>query len=232
MSADQDFERAWQAKLAAGVAAVSSNGNAARILTGGEGLSDESPREEVAEWTRAMLERLRDALSEAHVRDVLTGCACQYPAEDLAEIREEYRRTGDLRAAHGLLQDRFRAFLREGLGLGEDAIEDVIRRGWGLAGVLDGDVIVATKIPRSANLERYLAEEDPERRRAAYCHCPRVREILAAGGELPVEYCYCGAGFYKGVWETITERPVEVEVLESVLDGGDLCRIAVRIGAV
>jgi predicted hydrocarbon binding protein len=43
-------------------------------------------------------------------------------------------------------------------------------------------------------------------------------------------YCQCGAGFYRGIWETILERPVRVEVLESVLSGGDVCRVAVQTG--
>jgi predicted hydrocarbon binding protein len=46
---------------------------------------------------------------------------------------------------------------------------------------------------------------------------------------LPEDYCYCGAGFYKGIWEEILGEPVEVEVLESVLQGGDVCRIAIHL---
>jgi len=42
-------------------------------------------------------------------------------------------------------------------------------------------------------------------------------------------YCYCGAGFYKGIWEEILQRPVEVEVLESVLSGGEVCKIVIHL---
>jgi predicted hydrocarbon binding protein len=50
------------------------------------------------------------------------------------------------------------------------------------------------------------------------------------GGEpIPVTYCYCGAGFYKGIWEYILQRPVRVEVRESVLKGDDVCRIIVHL---
>jgi predicted hydrocarbon binding protein len=57
-----------------------------------------------------------------------------------------------------------------------------------------------------------------------------VREILKYGETLPKTYCYCGAGFYKGIWEEILQKPVEVEVLESVLDRGEVCKIAIYLG--
>jgi predicted hydrocarbon binding protein len=49
------------------------------------------------------------------------------------------------------------------------------------------------------------------------------------GEILSPTYCYCGAGFYQGIWEEIMQRPFEVEVLESVLAGGDVCRIAIHL---
>jgi len=42
-------------------------------------------------------------------------------------------------------------------------------------------------------------------------------------------YCYCGAGFYKDIWEEILQHPVEVEVMESVLKGDDVCKIAIYL---
>jgi len=44
-----------------------------------------------------------------------------------------------------------------------------------------------------------------------------------------VTYCYCGAGFYKGIWEEILQEPVEVEVLESVLKANEVCKIAIHL---
>jgi predicted hydrocarbon binding protein len=46
---------------------------------------------------------------------------------------------------------------------------------------------------------------------------------------LPQTYCYCGAGFYQGIWEKVLDEPVQVEVLESVMTGGDVCQIAVEL---
>ena len=54
-----------------------------------------------------------------------------------------------------------------------------------------------------------------------------VRDQVGSDPALPQTYCYCGAGFYQGIWEEILGKPVRVEVLESVMTGGDVCQIAV-----
>ena len=100
-------------------------------------------------------------------------------------------------------------------------------RGWGLAGNRQGKPIVATKIPKSGYLAEYMQETDPDAGASLLPlpAGPRCAEI----GDTPVTYCYCGAGYYKGIWEEILQQPVQVEVLESVLQGGDVCKIAVYL---
>jgi predicted hydrocarbon binding protein len=56
-----------------------------------------------------------------------------------------------------------------------------------------------------------------------------VRDALKLGATISATYCYCGAGFYKGIWEEILQEPVEVEVLESVLKGDQVCTIAIHL---
>jgi hypothetical protein len=96
--------------------------------------------------------------------------------------------------------------------------------------VRQGDTIIATKIPKSGFLVEYMHEPDPDVRRQYYCHCPRIREILQGRGSLSPTYCYCGAGYYQGIWEEILQRPVRVELLESVLQGDEVCKVAIYIG--
>jgi len=75
-----------------------------------------------------------------------------------------------------------------------------------------------------------MKETDPERKRALYCHCPRVRDVLKTSDtRLSTTYCYCGAGFYKGIWEEILQKLVKVKVLETVMKGDDVCKIAVYL---
>ena len=94
--------------------------------------------------------------------------------------------------------------------------------------MLQADAIIATKIPKSGYLGEYLAERDPDKKRALYCHCPRVRSILATRDVvLSPTYCYCGGGFYKGIWEEILGRDIRVELLKTVMQGDDVCQFKV-----
>jgi hypothetical protein len=229
MAGEFDFERYWLGKLSACLDKVVGEKIRAEIMAGSEALSAASSREEVIVWTRSAMERLDARLDESQRRRVLTGCACQYPKADLQEVRQRYQATGDVDLALGMLQDRFESFLTDTLELDGELIEEVVGRGWGLAGVRVGDTIVATKIPKSGFLVEYMNETDPERKRQYYCHCPRIRDLLKSGDSLSPTYCYCGAGYYKGIWEEILQQPVEVEVLESVLQGDEVCRIAVHL---
>lgn len=222
-----DFERQWLDKLSRCLTERNRADRRDEIMRGHEHLSDQTSREEILFWTKGVLRRLQEHLSEEEAREVLLGCACQYPREGLADIRACYQREGNLTTAHAMLKDRFVAFLRDDLKLDEDLVSLILDRGWGLAGRLDGQRVIATKIPKSANLRGYLQEEDPEKRRRMYCHCPRIRSILASGKALSSLYCHCGGGFYKGVWEEILGRPVKVELSESVLDGGEVCRFVI-----
>ena len=222
-----DFERAWLAKFSDCLDEAAGEQARRQVMAGSETLSAESSSEQVIAWTQGAMERLGALVDEPTARQVMTGCACQYPKQGLRAARQAYEETGDLSLVHSMLQAQFEAFLRDSLDLKEEYIELVVSRGWGLAGILDGNRILATKIPKSGYLVAYLQEPDPEKRRRYYCHCPRVREILKTQESLPATYCYCGAGFYKGIWEEILQQPVEVEVLDSVLDGGDVCTIAI-----
>jgi hypothetical protein len=205
-------------------------------MEGSGELSSDSPRQEVIAWTRRAMERLDSLVGEEERKAIMTGCACQYPRSALQDVREAYEVSGgDLNLAHRMLQAQFELFLLDSLGLKDEIVGEVVERGWGLAGFLHGDTIVATKIPKSGNLVAYMQETDPQRRRRLYCHCPRVRDVLGNSdaewaSAIAETYCYCGAGFYKGIWEEILQAPVAVQVLESVLKGDDVCKIAIHLG--
>jgi hypothetical protein len=229
MPDDQDFERAWLKKLSRCLDEVAGEDIRWQVMQGSEGLSSQSNRGEVIAWSQRAMERLDALVGEKERRDVMTGCACQYPKSELQEARQVYESTGNIDLAHRKLQEQFESFLRDVLALDDDLFAEIVRRGWGLAGIRRGDTIIATKIPKSGFLVEYMRETDPEKRRQCYCHCPRVRDALKTSEAISATYCYCGAGFYKGVWEEILQKPVEVEVLESVLQGDGVCKVAVHL---
>ena len=227
MPEDVDFERAWLAKFSTLLHAAGGEEIRAEVMQGSASLSVASSRDEVIQWTQGAMERLDSLVDVAQRRAILTGCACQYPRAALQGARKAYEESGDIDLAHRILQEKFESFLREALELDEELVEDVVNRGWGSAGVKEGSSIIATKIPKSGYLLEYLREEDPTKKRQLYCHCPRIRDALKSSVSISPTYCYCGGGFYKGIWEEILQQPVDVELLESVLRGDEVCKFAV-----
>ncbi len=201
----------------------------AKIMEGSEDLSDGADRGEVAAWSARAMALLDEHVEAAKRFDVMTGCACQYPRDELRGIREKYEETSDIDIVLEMLQKTFVSFLRDELKLSAMVVEDVIRKGWGLAGRREGGKIIATKIPKSAYITDYLKETDPVKKRAIYCHCPRIRGALMSGANISSTYCYCGAGYYRGIWEEILQEGVRVELLESVLKGDDVCTVAIHL---
>jgi len=194
------FEQTWIRKFATALDEFAGEEKRKEVMRGSKELSSASARNEVICWSRQAMERLTSLVDGKQARNVMTSCACQYPKADLRDVRLAYEESGD-----------------------------VVSNGWGSAGVRVGDTIVATKIPKSGYLIQYMNEPDPEKKRALYCHCPRIRDVLKTSQTIPPIYCYCGAGFYKGMWEEILQEPVEVELLESVLKGDDVCKVAVHL---
>jgi hypothetical protein len=95
-------------------------------------------------------------------------------------------------------------------------------------GVLVGDIVLKSKIPFAP--DKWLREKDPKMRCYYACHCQLAREAILNDTAVPLAtFCYCSAGYEKLPLEVVLGVPLEVEVLESVLAGGERCRFAVKI---
>jgi len=196
-------------------------------VKGSEKFSSSTAPGNVMRWTAGAVNKLKEELSEVELHDVVTGCACHYPRAKLLSVRAAFRKSGSFPEAIDLLRKQFVESLRDGMLMDMEIVNKLLEMGMGVAGVLDGSRIIAVKIPKSGNLRKWIGEKDSQARREMYCHCPRVNKAVKQGIRMPVEYCLCGAGFYRNIWETITESPVRVEVIESVFDGDDRCCVAV-----
>lgn len=229
MSKSTEFEKLWQNKFSTAIEKHAGREVCEEIMMGCPSFDDLGSTDIVIQWSAAAMQRLDQAVSAPKAQAILLDCGCQYPAEAIAPIAAEYREHGDIDKVLDRLRGLFLQFLRNDLKLAEDKIATLMERGWGLAGKRDGDTIVATKIPKSANLAAYLDEADPGKRRRLYCHCPRVREALDLGVEISPTYCYCGGGFYRGIWEGILGHEVKVELMQSVLGGDEVCQFRVHV---
>jgi uncharacterized pyridoxamine 5'-phosphate oxidase family protein len=96
------------------------------------------------------------------------------------------------------------------------------------SGVRKGNRIIIKKIPHMA--KEYLVEEDEQKKRYYYCHCPWVKEAFKESDKpISAVFCNCSAGYYRAYWEIVFDEPVRVDVLESLLKGDPICRFAVHI---
>jgi hypothetical protein len=62
------------------------------------------------------------------------------------------------------------------------------------------------------------------------CHCPLAKDaILKEKCGISSNWCYCSAGFAKFPFEVVFGQPLEAELLESVLNGGSICRFSIKM---
>jgi len=60
------------------------------------------------------------------------------------------------------------------------------------------------------------------------CFCPLISRLA----HTPTVACNCSLGWQKHTWETLLQKPVTVELKESVLRGGKRCTFVIRFAAV
>jgi len=223
-----DFEKYWQEKMAYNLEKELGKSAAEKIMLGSDGIDGESKGDEVIFWTKKAMNKLDELASDLSKQKVMMACGCNYPEADLMKLKQVYAKNRDLSSVHQQLQKEFEQLL-DNLGLTTDQKKEVVSLGMGSAGVLKGNEIIATKIPKSSELLEYLNEQDSTKRREMYCHCDRVRDAVAKGVKISETYCYCGAGFYQSIWETILEQPVKVELVESILKGDEFCKYKITL---
>jgi hypothetical protein len=197
-----------------------------------------SPPEEYPEATAELMRRLGAELSPEMYRRVLAGNHHRVPVERFLENRgrlDELGLEAFLKWDHGRAVAELEEYAESGRVWYEQVITpEVVEYVRGnqevLSAVLRGGKLYITKIPYAP--VEYLAEEDPEMRRFYMCHCPLARmAILAGGPEIPLDWCYCSAGYEKLPYDVLLGEELEVEVLESAIGGSDRCRFAVTVPA-
>ena len=64
--------------------------------------------------------------------------------------------------------------------------------------------------------------------RPVRCYCGLLRGLPANENVSPT-YCHCSKGFVKKFWESVLERPVEVELIQSAVSGSQECKFAIHL---
>ena len=149
------------------------------------------------------------------------------PHDKLVGVKAVYQKTKSLKEAHKELLTQFKKDVKAYKKMSNEQVNDIIRKGWGAAGILQGNKIIATKIP--SMFHEYLEEEDSVKKKYYYCHCPRVRKELLNDSDIDSIYCNCGGGFYKDMWEYITGKSIDIKIIKNLFDGDEVCQFEITI---
>ena len=194
------------------------------------------PTPEKPRYLQPVIERLEQALGAAACRELLGDSLRDLPDEMYGGERELYQACQDVEAyllrKKQKFMERMEACQREGrLFFAQevtDEVLDYIRSEPEMGGgVRIGNIVYETKIPFLT--KQYLAEPDPTLKRYYYCHCPWARQAVKSGEKVAPIFCNCSAGFHKKPWEAALGQKIQVEVLESVLQGDLRCRFAIHL---
>jgi len=178
-------------------------------------------------YTNTLIKDLKDHLLEDKIKQLFCNSACHFPHNKLEPVKEVWNLTHSLEATHKALELLFKKDIKQYKQLTDEQIEDILQKGWGLAGVIEDGYIIATKIP--SQFHEYFKETDPMKQAYYYCHCPRVKQELLNNKDLDSIYCNCGGGFYQDVWQYITSKRVDIEVLTTLFNDDPVCSFSIRI---
>lgn len=202
----------WNKKLADGLTRVLGAEVRESVMQGSEQLGLETSVDERFEWVKGMLARL-DGLADEHQKwDIISGCAHVFPQGQIEKLTAVFNKsksqTGDpLQAVDAVI-----AFMDDDPG-------------WAEGGVRDGYTIYAAKKPY--DLKAYEVATTDLERRQAYCFCPLVRTKMDQ--DMPLDFCNCGSGWFRQQWEGATGKSVTMEIVQSVLRGGEKCEFAIHL---
>ena len=194
---------------------------------------------DVASYPQSIIEyvsRIQENISPADSKKALAGNHHNVDVQNFQKDKELYLQSTSLesfpQAKHGRLVENLRQHSESGKlwfeqHITPEVVEYVKAHQEIQTGIIQGDSIIVQKIPY--NPEKWLQESDPKLKRYHACHCPFVREALVNEQAVPSLWCYCSGGYTKLFFDYIFEDDLEVELLESVLQGDQSCKFAIKL---
>ena len=182
------------------------------VMQGSEGLTIASLLDERFQWVKGAIERLNNLADEDQKYDIVSSCAHVFAKEPIEKIKTIFENTKKQ------TNDPMKAV---------DAVLDFMDEdsAWPKRPVRKGKIIYSTKIPRDP--QGYEKATNKADKRKAYCFCPIIRNRLDE--DMPITFCYCGAGWFRQQWEGALGKPVNIKIVKSVLKGDDVCQFAIHL---
>jgi hypothetical protein len=199
----------WDRLLAQGVEKSLGAFVSKKVMQGIEAITSESSFDQYTAWIQQAIDRLDAATGDESIKcKAVSTCAHVFPQERIDHLRKIFQ-SGDI----------------------DDVLREMYRDDfWYEKPVRKGNVIHMRKNPYDP--EAYAQAKTSSDRRRAYCHCPFVHPYLdgayqAGEGQRPAAlsptFCYCGAGWYRRLWEGIIAKPVKIDYVATLLRGNHQC---------
>ena len=195
-----------------------------------------TPNTEKPRLTQAVVGRLEKANPEA-CKAILSSGLRDLQDAWYADAKAAFEEAGSVDAFLKRRREEFLAELEKHKEEGTwwfvqvitDEVIDYVRRHPEVStGIREGNIVYEAKIPYMA--KEYLAETDERMKPYYYCHCPWVRESIRTGEvEVSPTFCRCSSAFHKKKWEVIFGRPLQADVVETVLRGDARCKFAIHL---
>ncbi|MHA2020201.1 MAG: GyrI-like domain-containing protein [Candidatus Thorarchaeota archaeon] len=193
----------WERRFKARVKEVLGEDRGSKVLQGAEKINPFSPASERSGWVMKAIERLDELADEDQKCAVISKCAHDRPLEDIQRFKEIFQESQDI--------DKVLEVYGEDLP-------------WLEKPYREGRILYTSKPP--ANREAYDKAVTQEELIKAACFCPIVKAALE---KMPRTFCYCGAGWAEQLWSEVVGLSVKVDIVETVVDGGRMCKFAVHL---
>jgi len=192
----------WVEKLREGLTAFTDDSIATAVMDGSDNLAERDEHQKAA-WAKQAMEKLDRLVPDEDTRyEIMARCSCDCALPLVDDLRENWRKNQDI----------------------DDLLEKMYMNPFYVRPHREGNVLYFTKAPcHKEDFEKAGTVDD---KRYHYCHCDWARAV-----NLPISptHCFCSAGWYKGIFEGIFQRPVKVRLVKSVLQGDDVCEFAVYL---
>ncbi len=197
----------WDCLLGEGVEHVLGREARQTVMQGADGITPATTFQEYVDWIRGAMDRL-DSLTNDDEKKcrAVSHCAHVFPQERIDHLRVIYQNDG----VDGVLKD-MRA-------------DDF----WYEKPIRVGNEIHMRKNPYDP--EGYVNGATTAERRKAYCHCSFVHPFLEEiPSQLSPTFCFCGAGWYRRLWEGILGQVVRIHHVETLLRGNEKCSFVITL---
>jgi effector-binding domain-containing protein len=199
----------WDSLLAEGVEKVLGKQARDVVMQGIEKIDIDSSAKDYIDWIEGAMNRLDGVTDDPEKKCLaVSNCAHVFPQERIEKLRAIYQTSDD-----------FDDLLRE---IEKDHF-------WYEKPVRKGNVLYMRKNPYDP--DGYANGKTAAERRKAYCHCAFVHPYLLEEPpfRLSPTFCFCGAGWYRRLWEGIIGQPVKIEHVETLLRGNDQCTLTITL---